>query len=187
MRALVVTENITVDGVIDATEGWFLPSGAQDAADVAEMVEVERALRADADAVLLGRVTFEQFRGYWPHRVDDATGVSDYLNETQKYVVSSTLTEPGWENTTVLRGPLDEEVAALKGGDGGDIVATGSITLVKALVGTGLVDEYRLFVHPVVLGAGARLFDDAAGRGGLELIEAHPFRSGVTLLRYRPA
>ena len=110
--------------------------------------------------MLLGRLTFESFRGYWPQQTDDTTGVSDYLNRVEKYVVSSTLEEPGWEHTTILRGDLADEVAALKERPGGDIVATGSITLVHALDRTGLVDEYRLFVYPVVLGQGRRLFEE---------------------------
>jgi dihydrofolate reductase len=101
-----------------------------------------------ADAFLTGRVTFEQFRAYWPHQADDPTGISDYLNRVQKYVVSATLAEPGWEPTAVLRGPLREEITALKSAPGRDIVVTGSITLVHALIAAGLVDEYRLFVYP---------------------------------------
>ena len=149
-----MTENITVDSVIDAAGDWFSPSGAEHDDDVAEMRAVEERLRASADAVLLGRLTFESFRGYWPNQTDDTTGVSDYLNQVEKYVVSSTLTEPGWEHTTILRGELADEVAALKAQTGGDIVATGSITLVHALNRTGLVDEYRLFVYPVAVGQG---------------------------------
>jgi len=184
MRALVVTENITVDGVIDATEGWFLPSGAEDAADVAEMTEVERALRADADAVLLGRVTFEQFRGYWPQRDDDPTGVSEYLDRAQKYVVSSTLTEPGWTNTTVVRGPAADHVRALRAGEGGDVVITGSPRLAQEVLREGLADELRLFVFPVAVGAGQRLFPDGTALR-LELLESRSFAVGSTLLRYR--
>jgi dihydrofolate reductase len=184
-RDLIVTENITVDSVIDATEGWFVPAGAENEDDVAEMRQVEERLRATADALLVGRVTFEEFRGYWPLQTDDQTGVSDYLNRVDKYVVSSTLGDPGWEPTTVLRGPHADEVASLKDRPGGDIVVTGSITLVQALNHTGLVDEYRLFVYPVALGRGRRLFENPVDLPRLTLVEAHPFRSGVVLLRYR--
>jgi len=184
-RELIVTENITVDSVIDATGGWFAPSGAEQDDDVAEMRAVEERLRASADAVLLGRLTFESFREYWPNQTDDTSGISDYLNRVEKYVVSSTLTEPGWEHSTILRGDVADEVAALKAQTGGDIVATGSITLVHALHQTGLVDEYRLFVHPVALGQGQRLFEEPVGQPDLQLVEAHAFSSGVVLLRYR--
>jgi dihydrofolate reductase len=187
MRDLVVTENITLDGVIDATGGWF---------DVTDNPEVDQSdLRAAlgeqsaaADAVLFGRVTFEEMRSYWPEQTDDTTGVTDYLNRVAKYVVSATLGDPKWEPTTVL--PADgfqDAIRALKAEPGRDIVTTGSITLVHALIGAGLVDEYRLFVYPVVLGRGRRLFPDGTSVPALRLVETRPFRSGVVLLRYRPA
>jgi dihydrofolate reductase len=135
--------------------------------------------------VLVGRNTFEAFRGFWPKQTDDPTGVSDYLNAVDKYVVSRTLDDPGWRNSAVLRGPLVDEVKALKEAPGRDIVATGSVQLVHALIAEGLVDEYRLFVFPVIVGHGARLFESAAMR--LELLETRPFVSGAVLLRYAPA
>ena len=98
--------------------------------------------------------------------------------------MSSTLGEPGWRNSTVLRGDLVEEVRALKEAQGRDIVATGSIQLVHTLIAAGLVDEYRLFVFPVVVGSGARLFESAELR--LSLLESRPFKSGAVLLRYAP-
>ena len=184
-RDLVVTENITVDSVIDAAGDWFLPSGADDARDVGELREVEEQLRLRADAVLLGRLTFDAFWSYWPNQTDDQTGVSAFLDQVDKFVVSSTLDEPGWEHTRILRGDLVEEVTALKRRPGGDIVATGSIRLVHALGDAGLVDEYRLFVYPAVVGRGRRLFDTPSAPPRLELVEAHPFASGIVLLRYR--
>jgi dihydrofolate reductase len=183
MRKLVVTENITLDGVIDATEGWFQPSG-DPGADESDMLAVLQDQAAASDAFLTGRVTFEQMRGYWPQQVDDTTGVTEHLNRVAKYVVSTTMTDPQWQNTTVLAGPLAEEIRVLKEQPGRDIVVTGSITLVHELVPSGLVDEYRLFVFPVVLGRGRRLFDQATGLPPLRLLEARPFRSGVVLLRY---
>src|SRR4028119_127553 len=95
MRELVVTENITVDGVIDASEGWFAPAGGE-GVDSSDIEDAIRRHRAAADAVLVGRVTFEQLRGYWPHQHDDRTGISDYLNAVSKYVAWSTAEEPGW-------------------------------------------------------------------------------------------
>jgi dihydrofolate reductase len=135
--------------------------------------------------LLVGRATFEAFRSYWPQQTDDQTGVSEYLNRVDKYVFSSTLTHPRWGGTTILRGDLADKVTALKDQAGGDIVATGSITLVHALNRTGLVDEYRLFVYPVVMGSGRRLFEEPLDQPRLTLVEAHPFGSGVVLLRYR--
>ena len=185
MRDLIVTENITLDGIIDASEGWFGPSGNEAEADAADVVEAIAAQREAADAFLVGRVTFEQMCGYWPRQVDDTTGIAEYLNRVSKYVVSHTLADPQWERTTVLRGPLHEEIAVLKSSPGRDIVTTGSIRLVHALIAGGLVDEYRLFVYPIVLGRGERLFTGATGVPRLRLVDARPFRSGIVLLRYR--
>ena len=159
MRDLVVTENITLDGVIDAAEGWFAPGGDGED-DQSDVLDALREQQAAADALLLGRVTFEQMRGYWPLQENDTTGIADYLNTVAKYVVSSTMDDPGWEHTTVFRGALVEEIRALKSRPGADIVTTGSMTLVPDLIAAGLVDEYRLFVYPVVIGLGQRLFTD---------------------------
>ncbi|MCP2287478.1 dihydrofolate reductase family protein [Nocardia amikacinitolerans] len=184
MRDLVVTENITLDGVIDASEGWFTVGNdaVDDESDIlAELI----AHTAACDAVLFGRVTFEDMRGYWPKQTDDRTGITDDLNQMAKYVVSRSMDDPEWQNSTVLRG-LDD-VRALKEQPGKDIVCTGSIALAHQLIEAELVDEYRLFVYPVVLGRGARLFAEGARIPALRLVESKPFRSGVVLLRYRPA
>lgn len=182
MRDLVVTENITLDGVIDAADGWFNPgdTGETDLSDVLEALEKQRDA---ADALVLGRKTFEDMRGYWPLQTDDTTGIADYLNTVAKYVVSSSLEDPDWQHTTVLRTPA--EVAALKTQPGKDIVTTGSIQLMHALMDAGLVDEYRLFVYPVVLGRGRRLFAEGTSASTLRLVETQAFSSGINLLRYR--
>jgi len=183
MRDLIITENMTLDGVIDAAEGWFMPAGDEDT-DQSDVIAALAEQREAADAFLTGRLTFEQMRGFWPQQTDDETGVSDYLDRVEKYVVSTTLEDPGWEPTTILCG-LDD-VRALKGRDGADIVVTGSLTLVPDLIAAGVVDEYRLFVYPVVLGRGQRLFQDATDVPRLELVETRPFASGIVLMRYRP-
>jgi dihydrofolate reductase len=181
VRDLIVTENVTLDGVIDAAGGWFDPAGASEV-DETDLEAALRRQRQAADAFLTGRRTFEDMRSYWPGREDDETGISAYLDSVEKYVVSSSLGDPGWEPTTVLRG-LDK-VAELKRREGRDIVATGSISLVHALIDAGLPDEYRLFVFPVVVGEGARLFE--GGRPpSLELAGSESYRNGVVLLRYR--
>lgn len=177
---LVVTQNITLDGVIDATEGWFTPAEGEDQSDVLELIQ---EWMPSESAMLLGRKTFEDFRSYWPLQTDDRTGITDQLNRVEKYVVSSSLGDPGWENTTVLPDLVDE-ARALKEQPGDDMITTGSISLMQPLIDAGLVDEYRLFVFPVVLGRGARLFADVGAR--LELLETRAFRAGITLLRYRP-
>jgi dihydrofolate reductase len=186
-RRLVVTENITLDGVIDAADGWFAPAGDDGDVDNSDSEAVLREQIAAEDALLLGRKTFEEFRGFWPRQTDDTTGITAHLNRVSKYVVSSTLEDPQWENSTVLRGDLTEEVRALKARPGKEIGVTGSVTLVRALIAAGLVDEYRLFVYPGVLGRGRRLFHDATTVPRLRLTKATPLRSGVVLLAYQPA
>jgi dihydrofolate reductase len=184
VRELIVTQNITLDGVIDAAEGWFDPAG-EDEVDQSDVIKAIREQMATTDALLVGRVTFEQLRGYWPHQADDVTGVRDHLNRVDKHVVSRTLEDPEWERSTVLRGPLLEEVRELKAQPGKAIAVTGSMSLMPELIAGGVVDEYRLFVYPVVLGRGRRLFADATSVPRLRLAESRPFRSGVVLLRYR--
>ena len=183
MRKLVITQNITLDGSVEMLDDWFDPQ-LQDE----DLLEESHRQDSQADALLVGRQTFEDFRGYWPKQTDDPTGVTDYLNRVAKYVVSATLGDPEWQPTTVL--PVDgfqDTIRALKAEPGADIVTTGSIILVHALIAAGLVDEYRLFVYPVVLGRGRRLFTDGTEVPRLRLVETRPFRSGVALLRYRPA
>jgi dihydrofolate reductase len=136
MRKLAVTENITLDGVIDASAGWFAPSG-EEGVDLSDLNEAIREQAAAADAVLFGRVTFEEMRGYWPLQTNDETGVTDYLNNVEKYVVSNTLKEPQWQRSTVLSGDVADNVRHLKGTGGEDIVVTGSITLVHELIARG--------------------------------------------------
>lgn len=106
MRDLVVTENITLDGVIDGSGGWFFPAERGEQTDYTDMLEVVARHREAADAFLVGRVTFEEMRGYWPALTDDTTGISDYLNRVSKFVVSSTLDDPKWANTTIMGDPL---------------------------------------------------------------------------------
>lgn len=183
MRNLVVTENITLDGVIDMADGWFDP--LNDDVDQSDITAANTEHRETADALLVGRNTFESFREFWPKQTDDPTGVADYLNAVDKFVVSSTLDDPGWENSTVLRGPVVDEVQTLKEAPGRDIVATGSMRLVHALIAAGLVDRFRLFVFPVVVGRGARLFE--ATELKLELLETRSFVSGAVLLSYAVA
>lgn len=185
MRTLAVTQNITVDGSIEMLTDWFDPQG-QGAADMADVLEESHRQDDRADALLLGRQTFEDFRGYWPLQTDDSTGITAYLDKVHKYVVSGSLKDPRWANSTVLAGDAVEEVSALKEQSGKDIVLTGSITLAHTLIAAGLVDEYRLFVYPVVQGRGRRLFPEGHVIPRLRLVESKVFRSGITLQRYAP-
>ena len=180
MRKLVITQNITVDGAIEMLGDWFDPQLADE-----DLVAESQRQDAAADALLVGRQTFEDFRGYWPNQSDDATGITDYLNKVAKYVVSSTMADPEWENSTVLAGDPVEQTRKLKAQPGKDIVLTGSISLGHALIAARLVDEYRLFVYPTVQGAGRRLFPEGAAIPRLALVEPpKTFTSGITLLRY---
>ena len=183
MRTLAVTQNITVDGSIEMLDDWFDPQGQADV-DNSDLLEELHRQSSTADGLLVGRQTFEDMRGYWPQQSDDATGVTDYLNQVQKYVVSSTITAPEWQNSTVLSSDPIEEVRTLKEQPGQDIVCTGSITLCHALIEAELVDEYRLFVYPTVQGRGRRLFPDGLTLPELKLLDAKAFRCGITYSRY---
>jgi dihydrofolate reductase len=177
---LVVTQNTSLDGRIEFLDPWFDPSPEdQDVADLQE--EMDRQGRECA-GMLLGRQTFEEFRGYWPDHTDEPAGAS--LLRLQKYVVSRTLGDPAWENSTVLPGDPVDEVRALKDSGEGDLVVTGSITLTHTLFGAGLVDELRLFVYPAIQGRGRGLTTDGATVYDLTPLESRSFRGGVTLLRY---
>ncbi len=188
MGKLVVTEFITLDGIIEdpggseGTEhgGWSFrhpaPEGQQFKGE-----ELERA-----DAQLLGRVTYEGFAAAWPAMEESGGDFAKKMNAMPKYVVSTTLTEATWTNTTILRGAdLAAEVSRVKDQHEGDILVAGSAALVHSLTELGLVDEYRLMVHPVVLGAGKRLFTGVGP--DLELAEMRKGGPDVLLLIYRPA
>jgi dihydrofolate reductase len=185
VRTLAITQNITVDGAVEMLGDWFDPQ-AQAGADNVELLDELHRQQSAADALLLGRQTFESFRSFWAEQRDDATGISDYLNRVDKYVVSSTLTDPRWQNTTVLSGDPVDEVRELKQRAGRDIVVTGSISLCHTLIAAGLVDEYRLFTYPVAQTSGRRLFPDDH-LSGLSLLEGRVFDSGITYSRYAPA
>ena len=186
MRILAITENITVDGSIEMLGDWFDPT-RQGEIDKGDLLEEERRQGSEADALLVGRRTFEAFREYWPKQTDDTTGITEYLDRVAKYVVSSTLTDPRWQNSTVLSGDPVENVAALKQEEGKDIVLTGSIRLAHTMIEAGLVDEYRLFVYPVLTAKGRNLVPDGAEVVHLELQESRSFPSGVVFLSYAPA
>src|SRR3954447_14968433 len=187
MRKLVVTENVTLDGSIEMVTDWFLPQGqglGGEPADESDLVEEIHRQDADSDALLVGRQTFTDFRGYWRDLPDDDTGISAYLNSVQKYVVSSTLTDPEWQFTTVIDSDPVDAVTRLQQQPGKDIVLTGSIRLCHTMIAAGLVDEYRLFVYPSVQGRGQPLFPEGVEIPRLQLLEGRAFRNGVALTRY---
>ena len=183
MGQIVVSQFVTVDGVIEdpggsegmERGGWAFQFNRGDDGDKFKLDEV-----MGSDALLLGRVTYEGFAAAWPSREGD---FADKFNTMPKYVVSSTLSDPEWANSTVI-GVAD--VAALKD-QHGTILVNGSRRLVDALTDEGLVDEYRLMVFPVVLGAGKRAFGDTSATKPLELAESKPVGpDGVVILTYRP-
>lgn len=179
MRKIVVTMFLTLDGVMEAPEAWSFPFWND------EIAQLKTNELFAAGAHLLGRSTYEGFAAAWPSRTDE-TGFSDRMNALPKYVVSTTLEKADWNNSTIIRKNVAEEVWKLKQQSGQDILVAGSATLVQALMRHDLVDEYRLLTYPVVRGSGKRLFEGGS-KATLKLAEATTFSSGVAFLRYVPA
>ena len=187
MGRIVVTEFVSLDGVMED------PGGSEDfkyggwsfeisRGDEGDQFKLDEAL--NSDALLLGRKTYEGFADAWPSREGE---FADKFNNMPKYVVSSTLKDPDWTNSTVLDGDLAKEVSKLREDVDGDIVVHGSAQLVQALVEHGLVDELRLMVFPVVLGAGKRLFGETSDKRPLRLTDSRTVGDGVQILTYEPA
>jgi len=186
MGRIVVTEFMSLDGVVED------PGGAEDYRHGGWSFEISRGEEGDqfkldetmsSEALLLGRRTYEGFAEAWPSREG---GFADKFNTMPKYVVSSTLEEPDWTNTTVVRGDLAEEVRRLRDEVDGDLVVHGSASLVQALIENDLVDELRLMVFPVVLGSGKRLFGDTADKKPLRLTDTRVVGDGVSILIFEP-
>jgi dihydrofolate reductase len=143
---------------------------------------------AAADAMLMGRVNYEEWAAFWPGQDPEQNPMAAQMNAMKKYVVSTTLEEPlGWQNSTLISENVAEEIARLKQGEGGDIVVSGSGTLVRSLLQYGLLDELKLMIHPVVVGGGKRLFEEGGEQKALELLDSKTFATGVVYLTYRPA
>ena len=180
MRKVVAVELVSVDGVVESPEEWAF-SYSND-----EMEEANASGIASSDALLMGRVTYEQMAAYWPNQ-PGGTPMVDYINAVPKFVASTTLEGPlEWNNSTLLDENVAEEIAALKRQPGKDITILGSATLVRSLLRDGLLDELGLTVHPIVLGGGKRLFEDGGDRKALELVDSKTFATGVVSLTYRP-
>jgi dihydrofolate reductase len=185
---IVVSQFVTLDGVFED------PGGSEGHEHGGWALQIERGPEGDqfkldevmsSEALLLGRVTYEGFAAAWPSREGE---FADKFNTMPKYVVSTTLGEPTWNNTTVIEENVAGEVAKLKEQEGGDFLVAGSGQLVKTLMKHDLVDEYRLMVFPLVLGSGKRLFADGVGKTNVRLAEATPVGpDGVVILIYRPA
>ena len=175
MRTLMVTEFVSLDGVME-NPGWTFKYWNDEIA--AFKGEESNA----SDALLLGRVTYQGFAAAWPESTDEG---ADYFNNVRKYVVSTTLDKAEWNNSTLIKDNVVEEITKLKQQDGKDIAVHGSATLVQTLMRHNLVDRYRLLVYPVVLGTGKRLFDEGT-TASLKLVESQSFSSGVVGLIYEP-
>jgi dihydrofolate reductase len=188
MRKLVVSEYVTLDGVMEdpgggeksAHGGWSF----QFWNDEAMQYKFDELFAADA--LLLGRVTYQGFAAAWPTMKDDA-GFADRMNGLPKYVVSTTLQTAEWNNSTIISENVVEEITRLKQQPGQDILVGGSGQLIQTLMQHDLIDEYKLMVHPVVLGGGQRLFRDGSTNRVLTLVETKTFSSGVVVLTYQPA
>ncbi|MGY1703724.1 dihydrofolate reductase family protein [Geodermatophilus sp. SYSU D00697] len=183
MGAIKVHEFTTVDGVVDVPM-WTVDYGFPE--DLAASIG---ALTASSSGILLGRTTFEMFAPAWSTRTVEEDEGAPFFNDTRKYVVSSTLTdaESVWQNSSVVGGYDADRLRALKTEVDGDIYVSGSATLVRALLADGLVDELHLYVYPVALGEGIRLFPDGAPRTPLSLLGAEGLSNGVAHLTYGPA
>jgi dihydrofolate reductase len=184
MGKIVITEFSSLDGVVEDPGGsedfkyggWSFEISRGDEGDQFKVDELN-----DSDALLLGRVTWEGFADAWPEREGD---FADKFNSMPKYVVSSTLEEPEWANSTVIDGDLADAVAKLKSEHDGDIAVHGSIQLAQELIDRDLVDQINLMVFPVVLGAGRRLFGDTSEKKSLTLSESKTVGDGVQILVY---
>jgi dihydrofolate reductase len=186
MATVAITENISLDGVIEdptgleglRVGGWFWET---DRGEDGEKFTLDKTLRTDA--LLLGRRSYEFFAATWPSRGGE---LADKMNSLPKYVVSSTLDDPDWNNSTVLTGDVVDEVSKLKQELDGEIVVLGSPQLARTLLERDLVDELRLMVYPVVLGAGARLFGETSAKKPMRLVDSQIVGDGIAILTYEP-
>jgi dihydrofolate reductase len=193
MKLTTVT-HVSVDGVMQGLGGtdedrrggferggWALPLLDEEGATIVGEI-FQRA-----DAFLFGRWTYEVFAGYWGAIADPANPIASALNARPKYVVSSTLTDPKWADTTILSGDLTEAISVLKARPAGELQVHGSGTLVRWLFDNQLVDEIVLLIYPVVIGQGTRLFPETGSDTALDLVDSRPTQNGVTVQVYRPA
>jgi len=181
MRKVTAGLFVSLDSVTESPEKWQLPYFND------EMGEAIGAAMAAADAMLLGRVTYQEFASYWPGVRSEDQPFADYMNNTPKYVVSTTLDTVEWSNSTLIKGNLVEEITKLKLQPGKNIGITGSTTLVQSLLQDDLLDELGLMIHPVVVGSGKRLFEEGGDLKALKLIDSKTFSTGVVSLTYQPA
>ena len=180
MRKVIASLFLSLDGVMESPEKWHFPYFND------EMGAEIGAAMAEADAFLLGRVTYEEWATFWPSQPSDDQ-FADYMNNTPKFVVSTTLEKAEWNNSTLIKGDVAAEITRLKQQPGKNISISGSAALVRSLLQDDLLDELRLMVHPIVVGSGKRLFNDGGDQKALKLVDSRTFRTGVVYLTYRPA
>jgi dihydrofolate reductase len=182
MRKVVASEFVSLDGVVESPEKWHFPYFND------QMGDAIGAAMAASEAMLMGRVLYEEWAAFWPKQDPDENPVAAQMNGVRKYVVSTTLEEPlEWENSTLIGDNIAEEISKLKEQPGKDISISGSPTLVRSLLEEDLLDELRLMVHPIVVGSGKRLFEDGGDQKALQLVDSKTFSTGVLYLTYRPA
>ncbi|MDQ6831807.1 MAG: dihydrofolate reductase family protein [Chloroflexota bacterium] len=180
MRKIVAGLFISLDGVTESPDKWQMPY-RHDESRAYILAQMDAA-----DAMLLGRVTYQAFASYWPDAPADDPFTAR-MNDTPKYVVSTTLETAEWQNSTLINGNVVEEITRLKQQPGKNIGVTGSATLVRSLLRDNLLDELRLMVHPIVVGSGKRLFEHGGDPLPLKLVDSRTFSTGVLSLTYAPA
>jgi dihydrofolate reductase len=182
MGKLVVSEWMTLDGVFDADtmKEWFEPYDSDDRQKyIIDNVQT-------SDAFLAGRVTYEMLASYWPKQKDNFAGIADKLNSAPKYVVSTTLEKAEWNNSTIIKEDVADEIARLKQ-QLGQILIFGSATLVESLMKVDLIDEYRFLIHPIIMGSGKRFFREGMTQAKLNPVKTQTLNRGVILDCYAPA
>jgi dihydrofolate reductase len=182
MRKIVVSEGVSLDGVFDAqTMGqWAQPFSSD------ERHEFVRKSVLASDALLYGRTTYDLEAYYWPNQKKNEYGIADRMNSMPKYVVTSKPLQTQWNNSTIIEANAVEEIAKLKQQPGKDILIKGSATLIQSLMQAGLIDEFKLMVHPVIAGRGKRFFNDSMAITKLKLVESKTLSLGVLALTYEP-
>jgi dihydrofolate reductase len=182
MRKVVAAEFLSLDGVMESPDKWHFPYFND------EMGQAVGEGFATSDAMLMGRVLYEEWAAYWPQQDPEENPVAAQMNGVQKYVVSTTLEEPlEWSNSTLIKENVAEEIEKLKNQPGKDIVISGSGALVRSLLADGVIDELKLMIHPIVVGGGKRLFEEGEDQTALELVDSEIFSTGVVYLTYGPA
>jgi dihydrofolate reductase len=176
MRKVIVSNSVTLDGRVDEVRDWALPG------DDDEFVKHQTDLLSHSDGLLLGRKSYEFFAAVWPSRSGE---FPDRINSIAKYVASTTLDELGWENSHLIEGDVPEAVAKLKQQPGQDLIVYGSHDLTHNLLEHNLIDEYQLWVYPVVLGKGRSFFEDGVERMDLDLLDTTVIPPGVAILKYQ--